>query len=414
MTSLFRPESINSSRDIAIGTAYLKLPISYGIYTLFLVASTITVVAILLLNNYSRKESIKGILIPEKGLISITANRTGHITKLTLMSKQFISNGEPILEISSETHLVSGANMNKKQIDYLNNQIDALNEQLNSQEKLERLKAKRLKTVIGEEQRKSWQIRKQLNVIKDILSLKEKQFEHAKKLAKNGYLTQSEQSNSEQKLLLQAQNYEILNSQLLQQDSNIAQMKHELESAPLIAQQSTVSLKNRISALQGQLLQLTSKNQEQVVSPIDGNVSNILVKVGQQVSPSQLLATITPKNSLMEAELYLPSRASGFIKEHQLVKIRYEAFPYQRYGVFHGRVKTISKSILSPNDIQVSIPLTESVYKVTVTLDKQSVDAFGERYELQAGMQLEAEIILDTMSLFDWLMMPIYAIKGNW
>ena len=68
---------------------------------------------------------------------------------------------------------------------------------------------------------------------------------------------------------------------------------------------------------------------------------------------------------------------------------------------------------LAPNELKALLIVPEAVYRVRVKLDKQSVVGFGTDNSLQPGMSLEADIILDSMSLFDWMLMPIYAIKGR-
>jgi membrane fusion protein len=57
--------------------------------------------------------------------------------------------------------------------------------------------------------------------------------------------------------------------------------------------------------------------------------------------------------------------------------------------------------------------LKEPVYRVTVELNKQDVFAYGENFPLQAGMMLEADIILDKQSLFEWIFEPLMSMKGR-
>ena len=56
--------------------------------------------------------------------------------------------------------------------------------------------------------------------------------------------------------------------------------------------------------------------------------------------------------------------------------------------------------------------LQEPMYQVVVELTKQNAQAYGASVPLQAGMLLEADIMVDSRSLFEWLFEPIYSIKG--
>ena len=115
----------------------------------------------------------------------------------------------------------------------------------------------------------------------------------------------------------------------------------------------------------------------------------------------------------MQAQLWVPTRAMGFIKPGQTVRIRYAAFPYQRYGVYGGKVHSISQHILNPNELDIPLEIREPVYKVVVNLDEQAIQAYGKQMPLQAGMVIEADIILDKQSLIRWILDPIYTLKGK-
>jgi membrane fusion protein len=122
--------------------------------------------------------------------------------------------------------------------------------------------------------------------------------------------------------------------------------------------------------------------------------------------------TILPKDVSLQAVLFVPTRAYGFIKEEQKTHIRYQAFPYQRFGIFEGEIVEVSKSVILPNETLLPVSFEEPVYRVIVNLNHQEVLAYGISVPLQAGMLLEADILVDTRSLFEWLFEPLYSIKG--
>jgi membrane fusion protein len=113
----------------------------------------------------------------------------------------------------------------------------------------------------------------------------------------------------------------------------------------------------------------------------------------------------------LEAYLYVPSRAIGFIRPGQLVKVQFQAFPYQRFGTYNGRIIDVSDTILSPLELPIKMSLSEPVYRVAVELEQQTVTAYGEEVTLQAGMLLNADISVDTRNLMEWLLDPLYSLK---
>ena len=51
--------------------------------------------------------------------------------------------------------------------------------------------------------------------------------------------------------------------------------------------------------------------------------------------------------------------------------------------------------------------------RAAVTLDQQSVAAYGQAQALVPGMQLEADVLLDRRRLIEWLFEPVLGIAGR-
>lgn len=147
-----------------------------------------------------------------------------------------------------------------------------------------------------------------------------------------------------------------------------------------------------------------------VTSPINGRVAALLPQPGQTLAAGGLVAIIVPQDSQLIAELYVPSRAAGFIREGQDVRLMYQAFPHQQFGAGTGRIVDMGGAILNPGDISSpGIPLAEPVFRTRVELTNDYVEAYGERIPLQPGMVLTADIVIDRRTLWEWLLDPLYA-----
>lgn len=99
-----------------------------------------------------------------------------------------------------------------------------------------------------------------------------------------------------------------------------------------------------------------------------------------------------------------------FIRPGQEVRLLYDAFPYQRFGSFGGRVTRISRVVIDPRQLAAPLEVEEPVYRIEVAPDAQAVTGFGERLPLQLGMTLTANLILDRRSFLDWLLTPLNAV----
>ena len=93
------------------------------------------------------------------------------------------------------------------------------------------------------------------------------------------------------------------------------------------------------------------------------------------------------------------------------MRLLYDAFPFQRFGTYSGRVVSVSKTILSDAGLSAPVELKEPAYKVIAELDRPDVDANGQKVPLQAGMLLRADILLEKRELIRWLLDPILNVR---
>jgi multidrug efflux pump subunit AcrA (membrane-fusion protein) len=117
----------------------------------------------------------------------------------------------------------------------------------------------------------------------------------------------------------------------------------------------------------------------------------------------------------LEALLFAPSRTAGFVVPGQRVLLRYAAYPYQKFGLQSGRVVSVSQSAFAPSDLSPGLQTqfghqsNETLYRVTVALDSQSIATYGDVRLLKAGMALDADIVQDRRRIIEWMLEPIFA-----
>jgi membrane fusion protein len=142
-------------------------------------------------------------------------------------------------------------------------------------------------------------------------------------------------------------------------------------------------------------------------------VSTVFVDVGASVSSGTLLMSILPEGSTIEAHLFVPSKSVGFVRVGQQVGLRYDAFPYQRFGSQPGTLRQISNSTLAPVDTGLPNKIKEPSYRAIVRLERATLSAYGKELPLQAGMMVEADIALDRRRLIEWMFEPLFSVTGR-
>jgi membrane fusion protein len=113
------------------------------------------------------------------------------------------------------------------------------------------------------------------------------------------------------------------------------------------------------------------------------------------------------------------ARQAGFVEKGQRVLLRYAAYPYQKFGMGNGEVIEVSRSPYVVQELPTHIAATLSgiaqsgdpVYRVTVRVTDQAVQAYGHAHELKAGMLAEADVIQDTRTLWEWVLEPVLSLS---
>jgi hypothetical protein len=126
-------------------------------------------------------------------------------------------------------------------------------------------------------------------------------------------------------------------------------------------------------------------------------LSAVLAEPGQSVAPASALANLVPQGAVLQAQLYAPSSAVGFVRPGQTVRLRLEAFPYQKFGQLEGRVVQVSRTPLAASELAAQTLAGvapgrpgEAMFRITVGL----VDGQAGRWPqpLVAGMRLQAGV----------------------
>lgn len=212
-------------------------------------------------------------------------------------------------------------------------------------------------------------------------------------------------------LLEQRQSLNALRQQISVRQSQTTETRYTLDQVPISATERTQELRRNLEALEQQIAEVEGRRSYVVRAPRSGRVSALYATDGQVADPRLLQMVIAPPTPVLEAELFVPTRAIGFVRIGQPVRILYEAFPYQSFGTYKARTVRVSHTVLTKADVAVPLPIEEPVYRVTAALDRPDIDAYGQKVPLQPGMVLKADIILEERSLMTWLIDPLLSAR---
>jgi membrane fusion protein len=180
------------------------------------------------------------------------------------------------------------------------------------------------------------------------------------------------------------------------------------------------------SALDQESIEVNARSEVTLLAPRRGAISSLSLHAGQNVQAGQTLVTLVPRTSLgtpspLEAHLYAPSRTVGFVEPGQSVWLRYAAYPYQKFGMAHARIVSVSRTPINPQDLPAghAQPMLqaarshEPLYRITATLASQVIQTYGADHNLRPGMALDADVIQDRRAVWEWLLDPLLATASR-
>jgi len=411
--ALFRQEALDFHREQLLGNVVLVRPLAVWLLTGAAIGIALTVIGFACWGTYTRKAHVTGYLQPNKGVIKVYAPQAGTLIERQVTEGQPVKQGAVLCVVSSERSSREAPEAQASAMAQLRRRRTSLQDELAKQALIDRLQAStvqdRLRSLEAELVHLTAEHQFQEQRVASAADMAQRyRLLVAKNLAPE---IQAQQKREE--LLEQQSKLHSLQRSRLALEGDMQALRRELTSSDLRAKNQRAAIERQISALEQELTEYESRRQVVIVAPSDGVVTTILGVPGQTVTTAMPLLSLVPAEALLEAHLLVPSRAMGFIAPHQPVAIRYQAFPYQRFGSAHGRITEISKTLITPHEVVFPVPVQEPVYRVTVALAAQTVTAYGAEMPLQAGMVLDADIWLDQRRLVEWVFDPLYSITGR-
>jgi membrane fusion protein len=388
---------------------------SHSILTLLFSVVAATIVAFLVFGSYTRKVDVRGILAPSQGLIKVIPSRAGLISDCRVKEGQSVKAGDVLFVLSSERETAGQGSAEtaisellKARRDSLQRDQDAL--RLQFSQRLDA--AHRRAEDMGAEARR---IDEQISLQQRRVQMAGAALKRFSDLAADNFVSQVQVEGKQADMLDQEQRLSELQRARATSARELSTAQAEVRDLQVQAVRDQQAGDRNMATTEQELTENEARRQILVSAPADGIVTAITADAGQSVSGNQPLAAILPKGSELEAELYAPSRAVGFLRPGMTVQLRYQAYSYQKFGQARGRVREISRTALRPEELNLPFNLGtgEPVYRVRVALDRQSVPAYGVEQPLRSGATLDGNILLEKRRLYEWVLEPLYTITGT-
>ncbi|MEN9865124.1 MAG: hypothetical protein RL748_714 [Pseudomonadota bacterium] len=418
MSRLFRKEALENRQPKWYGEIILLRPLSFTVLTACAGACALLLLLFLFFGSYTKRSTISGQLTPNTGVIKVYAPQTGIVTAKKVVEGQSVKQGDVLFVLSSERQSSTQGDTQAKISRQVASRQQSLLDEMAKTRRLHQDEQATMQKRIDALENESKKILNQMDGQKNRIKLAEEAVSRAQELLAQHFISKEQLQQKQADLLDQGARLQALERDQLAIQRELSNNQAELAAAPMRQQNQLAQIERLLTSTGQELTESEARRSVTITAPESGIATALGVESGQLVDASKVLLSLVPQRSQLLAELYAPSRAIGFIKPDDPVLIRYQAFPYQKFGHARGKVVSVSRTALPSHEINGVAGITanngsEPMYRIMVQIDQQSIQAYGKKQALQSGMLLEADVLQEKRRLVEWVLEPLYSLTGK-
>lgn len=409
--SLIRPQVIMQEKLRLYGSVVIKPSPNYIFFVAIILFVFVLGLYFLATVQYTRTESVLGYLIPEKGISHRYPDRLAIIKDVNVEVGQHVKKGDVLMTLSYDTMLPDAVSSSNAMRQNLQKRLQELQVQAYQAEQKYQIE-------VADLDNKSHSLQIVAETIDGQILLQQQWLDNAQ--GRMDLMQIAYQKGGLAKVEL-----DLLNGEILSAKINLQSLRKELLTwqreisankflqKRYISEHVTSTSQHAEQRLQLEALSLERevRSGQSIVAFADDVVISLSVKAGEQVSPNRELIVLAPQQTPLYVDLYIPVESVAFVKPGQQVLIRYDSFPFEKYGVHTAKLEKISSFISQPGSQEVQLNLNRPSFLARARLLTQTVQVQGRDVDLLPGMTLKADIRTQTRSLLEWIFEPLFAVR---
>jgi hemolysin D len=177
------------------------------------------------------------------------------------------------------------------------------------------------------------------------------------------------------------------------------------------SQTQIASLQSEIAEAQAEIKSLNRQLEKYVIrAPFEGTLFQFPIKQkGTVVQSGQLVAEVAQKGAKLIFKAQLPTSQNTSVQTNMPVKLKFDAYPFQDYGVVSGRLSWISPTSRVEKTSQGDI----NVFDVEVVVEQPYIYKENQRIELTPGQTATAEVIVRQRRVIDFILDPFKKLQNG-
>jgi membrane fusion protein len=409
-TSLFRPEALEASMQ-RYGTPIKAMGIGMWSSAIVVLAVIISALLFLTLTSLPRTESVNGVLIPSSGLLPVLSQRPGTVTEVLVKEGDEVQRGTPLLSISNDSVIEGESSTGTALTEIVRLKGDAVLDHERALARATESQAAVTRERIASLKQQELSMRRSLALYDEQLKINQETSEDLTKLRTDKLVSELQVRDADMRVLTTRRGIADSQLRLAEMQQERRELVHELDRLKAEEQAAHATTLGAVLDSREKAINYKLDSAFKLVARESGRITALQVEPGSSVIAGRALGSLMPKNSTLLAELWVPSSAVAFIDIETPVLLKYDSFPYQKFGMARGKVHRIARSPTSATELPVELQAREGHYRILVQLDDQTVQAYGKAFALTPGMRFRADLVLERRSMMEWLMEPLIAAR---
>lgn len=410
---LYRPEAIALVGAGSLGSVEVIQPIPFRLITIGFLIMMLVAFVFLLTGKYARTQPVTGFVEPRDGVVQVRSSVTGLVQEVLVSEGSLVRENQTLVVLSSGRILYGGAEENSLVLELALAQKKRIIEDMENAKNRHHLEMQ-------------WDISNEKGIISGISQLEEiadlqairtamylENYEAFLSLKNGSFVSESDERSARSRYLSEQQTLLNLRQQLSNLNRELEHTRYLISSHSLNLNREISVLENELAELEKEITRLQSQSLYVIKAPVAGKVTALTIKEGNLIGASALTMNILPENSELHAVLIVPSSAAGFVESGKTVMLKYDSFSYQKFGVQKAIISLVSEAPISANEKIGSITTSEPSFVVYADLSSSEIQAYGENRNIQPGMLLTADIVLEERTLIEWILEPFYTLRGR-
>jgi hemolysin D len=385
---------------------------------------------------FSRVDEVgvaQGRLEPKGKTIRLDAPVAGTVSAIRVKEGQMVERGLPLMELQSDVVNADLQQAQAKLEGLLNRrtQLMAIKSQLESSlstaQQQVRAQVVSQQATIDKVQKQQNSLQDSLSLIQSLLAKDRSKVEQLGRLSVQGAIPRSQADDAERIMIQNSQQLQKTQTEIQQAQAEVQKQRSEYQRILRDGELSISDKTKQVKELQSQIIDAQSeagqtqnlikslqyqRQQRVLYSPADGTLFQLQVQhPGAVVQPGQIVAQIAPKTARLVLRARMEDKQTGFLKVGMPAKLKFDAYPFQDYGIQTGRIIWIAPTSSQPppsgnpdnKPVATNLP---SSFEVEIELDRDSIEVQGKAIALKAGQTATAEVIIRQRRVLDLFLDP--------